>query len=146
MITKDNWRDHLSELPHIDEEDISSFTINRDGTVSRETNLLDFNPIPCRGDDTLFFSDKDGDWFIDFMHSKNGVPYKRKISDEISYGEKLDKLITKYGLNFMCNPGGGYFYNRKLKIGIQVGDHDKKDDYKRLLKGLKSLGYERDSE
>ena len=63
---------------------------------------------------------------------------------EPTWHQKTVALVNKHNLGFWHNPGGGEFVGRDKAIRIQIHCMDDKEDYERLLKGLKRLGFERD--
>jgi hypothetical protein len=62
------------------------------------------------------------------------------------YHKKIMELVSRHGLGFLANPGGGQFVNASRNIDIQVSDYDIKEDYEQLLAGLRRLNLEPEGE
>ena len=62
------------------------------------------------------------------------------------YHKKIMELVSRHGLGFFGNPGGGQFVNASRNIDIQVSDYDIKEDYEQLLAGLRRLSLEPEGE
>ncbi len=72
-----NWRDNLSNLPEFWKSCQVLETLDTGETVMHKKIPKFVKCDPIKGDDPMFFTDKDGSWTVVYGHE--GGPHKRRM-------------------------------------------------------------------